>query len=766
MTELATTGATNAGTHDLIAELHAFAAILRRRWQLVAVCVAIALTVAVIYLARTRRLYEATTQILVLQQGARPLNVGGSDVKLPSDDASDLLATHAMVVSSPLVVGRAIKAVGLENLPSLTGGSDDPIETAIKNLKVSLPDRLARVLEIKYRAQSPAEAVSLVEAISESYRKFLEDTYQKNSGEVISLITKARDELGEELEKLEAEYIEFRRSKPALLLGPTGNAIVSNRLDHWNQASGESRIQAVRLRSQLELGRTLASEGAELWAIAHAIAQVGGNSESLSATLASRTMQTGTMDHLRQLEAEMHRLADQHGPNYSGVLRLQEQISQIRQRSRALQNRIEESEVKDLLGAIEHSLKAVEGMRTELEEGLGRDQSEAKQVEEDILIDENLRGNLERHRALFNTVVDQLKQAQFVSDYDSISSETIEPAHAKPNPVHPRLGMTLALALFAGLAVGSASAFVADRLDQRIRSLGELRRLLGVSMLGHIPLVREEQKAEVGEFGLICHRSPRSPWAEAYRTVRTNIEFLRRNGRAQLLVITSPHSGDGKSVSASNLAISLASAGRRVLLIDGDLRKPSQHKIHGLPQSPGLTHVLRDLLSVEKVVKRTSVDGLDLIATGPQVANPAELMMAPRFAEFLREVRDRYDTIIYDTSPLLAVSDPLLVGAMADGVVLVVRVDSISHHEADRVVESLKGLETPIFGAVINRATRDQTGYGYGYGTYGEDPTTASPEAAEPASKLRAPKPEPSPRQALVEESTNGHVYTNDLDPH
>ena len=173
------------------------------------------------------------------------------------------------------------------------------------------------------------------------------------------------------------------------------------------------------------------------------------------------------------------------------------------------------------------------------------------------------------------------------------------------------------------------AVFFLDRLDQRVRSLAELRQAMGLAVLGEIGQVPADQAGLVGSIGLISHSKPRSNWAEAYRAVRTNVDFLRRNKRLQVIVVTSPYPGDGKSTSASNLAISDAHAGRRVLLIDGDLRRPIVHKLFDLDRERGFSHLLRDLIPWEQAVQPTTIKNLDVITAGEEVDNPAELSRLP-----------------------------------------------------------------------------------------------------------------------------------------
>ena len=224
----------------------------------------------------------------------------------------------------------------------------------------------------------------------------------------------------------------------------------------------------------------------------------------------------------------------------------------------------------------------------------------------------------------------------------------------------------------------------------------------------------------MGPLGLISYAKPRSYWAEAYRAIRTNIDFLRRrNQRLQVLLVTSPYPGDGKTTAASNLAISFALAGRRVLLIDADLRRPSLHKVHGLRRDHGLSHLLKDLLPLHRVVQRSRIESLEVITAGPEVPNPAELLSSPRLKELLDEARQAYDVILLDSSPLLAVADPAIIGAVVDGVVLVARPGTLRRRDVEHALELLRIGGASILGMLVNGVSREDRSYSYDYVSYG-----------------------------------------------
>ena len=200
----------------------------------------------------------------------------------------------------------------------------------------------------------------------------------------------------------------------------------------------------------------------------------------------------------------------------------------------------------------------------------------------------------------------------------------------------------------------------------------------------------------------VCRTLPRSPTAEAYRVIRAHLDLARRGRDVRVILITGPLGAEGTSTVAVNLAVAFAQAGRRTLLVDADLRDPRQHEILGLSRDRGLVHLLRGLLPLARVAQTTAVKNLDLVASGPQVADPAELLSSTGLAEALETFRQAYDTVIVDAPALRGVADAALLGALADGIVLVVRVPATTRADTLRAVEALRGLGTPILGLVVN----------------------------------------------------------------
>jgi len=427
-----------------------------------------------------------------------------------------------------------------------------------------------------------------------------------------------------------------------------------------------------------------------------------------------------TAEEVQKLRLQHEKLRREHGESHPLVAQLKQRIAGIERWQQQSDDSPGEGNIGGLIDYMTQSLASIEAMRSDLQKKFEDDLTLSKKAEITLLEESNLRSNLERQRTLFNSVVDQLKQARLSSDFDSVSTQTIAPVTVAA--VQTLAIPLLLMAIMVGVGLGSGVAFLADLLEARVRTLAEIRKLVDVPLIGVIPFIRDSQIVSRGTAGLLSHQKPRSALAESYKTTRTNLEFLRRSRQAHVLLVASSLPGDGKTTTASNMAITLANAGRRTLLIDGDLRKPSLHRLFDVAREGGLSDALLSRESIDRLVQPTFVNNLDLLTTGQDVSNPAELLASARLGEVLNELRALYDMVLIDSSPLLLVTDPSIIAAVADGIILVVKISSTRRHDLDVTNDMLKTLGVPVFGMVINGVTRDEVGYGYGgygYGGYG-----------------------------------------------
>ena len=328
-------------------------------------------------------------------------------------------------------------------------------------------------------------------------------------------------------------------------------------------------------------------------------------------------------------------------------------------------------------------------------------------AEVDLLTDTTLKNELERQRQLYDTVLGQLKRSKIAGGYSAVGAQIVEAPNAIPKPVRPRTMLTLVLAMVAGLMTGLGASLGAELIDTRIRTAPTAARVTGLHLLGQIPF-DERSLIEAGPMdGPACQTRPRSTIANAFRLIRARLDLIREARNAKVVMVTGPAGGEGKSAVAANLAVVMAQSGRRILLIDTDLKTPSLHLLFGVSRNRGLVHVLRGLMSSERVIRNTSVTNLDLLVSGPEVADPTALFETNELAECLEPLRSEYDLIIIDAPSVAESADATLIGSMVDAVVLVVGIPLSCREQTQQALVDLGVLQTPIVGLVVNTLALD-----------------------------------------------------------
>jgi len=220
------------------------------------------------------------------------------------------------------------------------------------------------------------------------------------------------------------------------------------------------------------------------------------------------------------------------------------------------------------------------------------------------------------------------------------------------------------------------------------------------------------------KWNLITHLNPKSHISEGYRTLRTNIDYSAINQKLQIIMVTSSKPGEGKSTTCANMAVAFAQANKRVLLIDADLRKPTQHHLFGNSNRNGLTTALFNQKPLKEIVQHTAVDNLFIVHAGPMPPNPSELLSSPQMASLLEEARNSYDVIILDTPPIISVTDAQVVAVMSDGVVLIVQAGQVSKDYVLKAKSLLDHVNAKLLGVVLNNVNRSHAdSYSYYYGS-------------------------------------------------
>ncbi|MGY4643714.1 polysaccharide biosynthesis tyrosine autokinase [Cellulomonas sp. URHB0016] len=349
----------------------------------------------------------------------------------------------------------------------------------------------------------------------------------------------------------------------------------------------------------------------------------------------------------------------------------------------------------------------------------------------------------EQAAAIADAVAAQLAKA--VADLsptegaDPIRVSTVAEAGVPTTPSSPNPKANLVVGLMLGLALGVAGAVARELLDTKVRTEEDLRKVTDSSVIGSIPLDGTAEQSP-----LVVQGSPQSPRAEAFRRLRTNLQFLDAGERSRAMVLVSAIPAEGKSTTAINLAITLADAGTRVALVDADLRRPSIASYLGMEGSVGLTTVLIGRADLEDVMQPWGNDCLDVLPAGQVPPNPSELLGSQAMSTVLKELAGRYDVVLVDTAPLLPVTDGAILAKLAGGALVTVGSGTVTRHQLAEALGSLGSVGARVLGIVMNRTTRQGDRYPY-YDYYPADRPQASgpstsPDAAPAAGPAAAPR--------------------------
>ncbi|MBM3131068.1 MAG: polysaccharide biosynthesis tyrosine autokinase, partial [Chloroflexi bacterium] len=284
------------------------------------------------------------------------------------------------------------------------------------------------------------------------------------------------------------------------------------------------------------------------------------------------------------------------------------------------------------------------------------------------------------------------------------------PAEYPRFPISPNSFQNGLMGLAVGMMLGAGIAFLIEYLDDSLKSSDDVNRVLELSTLGAVARFPKNAKS-----ALVAADAPRAPYAEAYRNLRTNLQFALAVDAAAAVVLSSAEPGEGKSTTIANLAVVMAQTGKRVVLVDTDLRRPVLHQIFHVPPEPGLTDLFLNNQTLDQVVRETTVPGLYLLACGKLPPNPAELLASAWMDRLIAALKERYDIVLFDSPPILPVTDAVLLASKTQHLLWVVAAGKTRTDLLRRARESLAQADTKVVGVVLNRIA---SGSGYGYYYY------------------------------------------------
>ena len=547
------------------------------------------------------------------------------------------------------------------------------------------PVRNSRLVRIHFDSPSPAFSQRVVNTVAESFiamnleRRFDASSYAKG------YLEDRLAQLKQKLEDSEKELVAFAQREE--ILSVTDNqTLTGQNLSELNSAV--SQAQSARIRAEARWRQAQAAVGAAL---------PGDMLEgSIIAQLQERRaeVQGAYQEKLRTFK-----------PEYPAMRQLAGQIEEI--------DRQVAAEIATIKARMKAEYDSALTQETLLREQLRQLKVESLDLQNRSIQYNILQREVATNRELYDGLLQRYKEIGVAGGVSSNNISIVDRGESPKGRFKPRLSLNLAIALLLGLMLGVLLALLLEYLDDTVKTPEDVEKKLRLVHLGVIPKLDKDMKP--GD----ALKDLRSGFAEAYRSVRTALQFSTESGVPAVLVVTSTQPGEGKSTTALSLARNFALLGKRVLLIDADLRNPSLHRLFGIDNGMGLSNCLSGAAKPGQCIQRLGDAGISIMPSGPLPPNPAELLASARMTSLLTQGQERFDQVIIDAPPVLGLADAPILGNLAHGTLLVVESGCSRVGAVQSAIKRLLGARARLLGAVLTKFDARVAGYGYGYGGYG-----------------------------------------------
>jgi capsular exopolysaccharide synthesis family protein len=576
------------------------------------------------------------------------------------------------------------------------------------NLKVALSQN-TRIIEVHYRSPDSQMAANVVNTLMQTY---VENNYKarfESTMQASDWLTKQLVDLQMKVETDEEKLVRYQKEHEILGTDEKQNIIMS-KLDELNKALTEAESERMDKEALYRL-----VESGDPDAIAASASSVTQGPSSQSASVLLDNLRTKQVD----LKIQVADLSTQFGPSYPKLTQLNNQLKEVDAQIQAEMRKI----AATLRGQYTTALQRENMLHAALE----KQKQEANKLNESAIEYSMLKRDVDASRQLYEGLLQKLKEAGVAAGLKSNNFRIVDNARPPTGPIEPDIPRNLLFGLVLGLASGVGLAFVLEALDSTVRTTEQAQMISGLASLGMIPLGSKSTREGSNPKRLVLTSSkeavelvtqvrPQSQMAESYRALRTSLLLSSLGAPPKVIMITSALPQEGKTTTSINTAVVLAQKGVRVLLIDGDLRRPSIHKTLGMGPHSGLSNVLTGSTTLDEAIVRTTIlPNLFVLPAGTPPPNPAELLASANMRDVLLQLREQYDHIVIDTPPSLSVTDAVVLSPRADAVILVIRSGQTSKHALRRSRDILLQVNAKLVGVLLNAVDLTSPDYYYYY---------------------------------------------------
>ncbi|MFN4877904.1 MAG: GumC family protein [Aphanizomenon sp.] len=711
----------NQETQDSSVDIQQYWLIFKRRWLVASIVFASVFGATALVTYLTKPVYESEGKLVFTKKsGASSLSglsqqmgeLGAlTNLSNPVDTESEIIRSYPIVI-------KTITTLKLTD----DQGKQLSLGVFLKKLKLKTV-RGTDVMQLSYKSTNPQEAANVVNSLMKYYLESNVRTNRREATSAREFLSKQLPEVESRVTKAEMNLRRFKENNRVVALDVEAKTGLES-LGRLNEAITQSQGQlaaaltrSVALQNEMKLDRQQAVDLSTL-SQSRGVQQVLTEYQKTQSELAvARTLYTDDNPKVVDLvmkEASLKKLLEERvGQTVGNFESLSQQNLQIGELKQTLTQDLVKSEVERLaLTKQVEELQRVFIFNRRRLDSLPRLEQQQLQLQRQLTV----------AQITYQEFLKQYQLVQVLENQNVGNSRVISEALVPELPVSPKIPLNLALGGFLGVLLGAGTALLLESMNQSLKNIEEANRLLGFPLLGTIPQHGEKnpKNPQEGRQELPLLDDPYSPVSTSFEMLQTNLGFTVSDKKLRVILVTSATPGEGKSFVAANLALAGAYVGKRVLLVDADMRRPRQHRVWEIHNLLGLSNILAGQTQLKNAVQEVS-PLVKMLPAGKIPPNPVTLLDSQCMADLVEEASKDYDFVIIDTPPLTAVTDPLIVGKYVDGLLLVVRPGKVEYSAVNAAKSLLTQAKLPILGMVVNGIVKESGygGYYYSSGYYG-----------------------------------------------
>lgn len=729
--------------HEKELDLRNYLAVVLKRKGTIFVCFLMVFAAAIVYTYTQVPIYRAKTRIVIEKENPNIMSI--QEVMAVDTTGSDYYQTEYKVITSRAVAAEVIRRLNLTTnheftyKPSglfsdfknwfynvigiyerwldsvlktdishgqLSTGDDATVKTANPPGKALIPELIRRIhvepvqnsrlVDVNVNAKNPELAADIANELVKAYIDLKLETKLNATKDAVKWLTERIQEERKKVENAEMALLQYKEQQNIITdFSSDSESITAEKLAKLNAQVVEAESRRVEAETRYKQAKALENTPDML--------------DSIPEVLENPLVQS-----IKKMEVDLYNrmseLSKKYGPNHPQMVAIESELKDLETRKLA--------EAKSVVTSLHNEYKLALVREQSLKNAFKKQMGESLEMNKKAIQYGVLQRQAESSRHMYELLIRRFKETSLTEEMRTGNIRIIDKAEIPNKPVKPDKKKNILLGTAMGLFIGLGLAFLLEYLDNTVKIPDDIKKRLGIPYLGPVPHFDTKEKINGYSGELIAVHSPKSTASEAFRGIRTGLLFSSADRAPQTILITSSGPSEGKTICSVNLAITMAQAGSRVILIDCDMRRPRIHKMFGTGKDVGISNILVGAGSLSDAFIPTGIENLDVLPCGPLPPNPSEILGSKKMMLLLEHLKKKYNRIILDTPPITAVTDTLVLVPSVDGVMTVVRAGETPYPVVENGLVQLKTVGAHILGAVLNAVDTTRESYYYYYQYY------------------------------------------------